>query len=659
MKKFLLSLFTGLHSLSLLAQGNLTDSGTFIIHKNQQPIGKEKFRVYKTSEGTRYTVEFKYVDRGSPVSLTDTLLFNAAMEPVAFRIRGGTSRFTTVNDSAQFRNQTVFARVGDSSFSFPLKKYSFPIAGYAPATAQMLLVNYWTQQGKPATVNTIPFGSVKLMLDGYDTLEWQGKKEIFTRYVIKGLIWGNEMLWTDATGMLACLITNDAEGDKQEMMSERWLTLLPEFIVRAAVRGSRLFREETGLSFNKQESIAIAGCTLIDVAGGSSLPDMTILLEKGRISRTGKSSSVKIPAHTRTIDGRGKFVVPGLWDMHAHFSQPEWGPAYLAAGVTTVRDCGNEFGYINALQQTIDAGLGVGPQILKAGIIDGKGPFALGIIQADAVPEAVAAVRRYHENGFVQIKIYSSVKPSVVKAICDEAHRLGMTVTGHIPMGMTIRQGIDSGMDMVNHIQYVLQVMKRNSEGAIDTSDAANKALFRFLHDHHTVIDPTLGVYEMAYRSLKDNIADIEPAFSTLPAPLKPLFVNMGTTDELQIQNGKKFMEAAKKTVNALYNNGVTIVAGTDMDFPGYSLYRELELYVESGMSPAAALRSATLVPAQVMKQDRLSGSLQTGKNADLVILDANPLENIKNIRKVKHVIRSGVLYDPDALHRLAGFTKP
>ena len=93
----------------------------------------------------------------------------------------------------------------------------------------------------------------------------------------------------------------------------------------------------------------------------------------------------------------------------------------------------------------------------------------------------------------------------------------------------------------------------------------------------------------MAYRSLKENIADIEPAFSTLPAPLKPLFINMGTTDETEIRNGKKFMAAAKKTVNALYNNGVTIVAGTDMDFPGYSVYRELELYVESGMSPAAA----------------------------------------------------------------------
>ena len=163
-----------------------------------------------------------------------------------------------------------------------------------------------------------------------------------------------------------------------------------------------------------------------------------------------------MPAGAFIIDAKGKTILPGLWDMHAHFEQAEWGPAYLAAGVTTVSDCGNEFGYINAIQKAIDDGSGIGPHILKAGIIDGKGPYAFGIIQADTKEEAIAEVDRYKENGFVQIKIYSSVKPAIVKAICDEAHRVGLTVTGHIPDGMTLMQGVDSGMDMVNHVQYVL-----------------------------------------------------------------------------------------------------------------------------------------------------------------------------------------------------------
>ena len=150
------------------------------------------------------------------------------------------------------------------------------------------------------------------------------------------------------------------------------------------------------------------------------------------------------------------------------------GAAYLAAGVTTVRDCGNEFGYINSIQRAIDDGNGIGPHILKAGIVDGKGPYALGIIQADTKEEAIAAVDRYKQNGFVQIKIYSSVKPAIVKAICEEAHKQGLTVTGHIPIGMTLMQGIDSGMDMVNHAQYVFSAMKFNPDFSINVNDSTN-----------------------------------------------------------------------------------------------------------------------------------------------------------------------------------------
>src|SRR5579862_8735924 len=118
----------------------------------------------------------------------------------------------------------------------------------------------------------------------------------------------------------------------------------------------------------------------------------------------GPAGSTKIPDHAKIIHAEGKFVLPGLWDMHAHFEQAEWGPAYLAAGVTTVRDCGNEFNYINAVKRAIDEGTGVGPHILKAGIIDGPGPMGLGIVRASTPQEALYAVRRYKDSGFVQIK---------------------------------------------------------------------------------------------------------------------------------------------------------------------------------------------------------------------------------------------------------------
>ena len=410
-------------------------------------------------------------------------------------------------------------------------------------------------------------------------------------------------------------------------------------------------------AFEKHNIIAITGGTLIDVVNKTTLPNTTVIIENGIIKSVGKAGEIKVPANAFIINAAGKTILPGLWDMHAHFEQAEWGPAYLAAGVTTVRDCGNEFEYINSIQQSIDNGKGIGPHILKAGIIDGKGAYALGIIQADTKEEAIAAVDRYKENGFVQIKIYSSVKPAIVKVICDEAHRLGLTVTGHIPEGMNLRQGVDSGMDMVNHVQYVVPLLKKDTATkGINFSDSVSIAALNFIRDHHVVIDPTLGVFELAFRPLDDSITKIEPNFASLPAPMQPLFINTGISPADSKAYGKRVMKMFMETVAALYKDSITIVAGTDMGFPGYSLDRELELYVACGLTPMEAIQTATLNPANVMKEGATSGSVQQDKTADIIIVDGDPLQNIRDIRKVTTVIKDGNVYSPMALHKLAGF---
>jgi imidazolonepropionase-like amidohydrolase len=657
MKKIFLIILSSLNFLLGFSQNNQTDSGVYLIHKFEQRIGQEKYTSSKSEAGVSYHVDFKYVDRGSPVSLEYNIHLTKTLRPVSFGIKGGTSRFTTVHDSVAFLDQQVYIKVDDSAYNRSLENNAFPVAGYSPATGQMLLIQYWNNQHRPETIRTIPFGSVQIVRDGADTIASVHEPEIFTRYIIKGLIWGNELLWTDARGQLICLITNDAEGDKQEMMFEPYEFLLPVFIEKAAVKGMKLFANETKGSVQRHRVIVIRGGTMVDVVHGKTIPDATILIENGIIKAAGITSSVRIPANAFVIEAKGKTILPGLWDMHAHFEQAEWGPAYLAAGVTTVRDCGNEFGYINAIQKAIDHGDGIGPLILKAGIIDGKGPFALGIVQADTKAEAVAAVQRYKDNGFVQIKIYSSVKPEIVRTICLEAHRLGLTVTGHIPFAMNLIQAVDSGMDMVNHLQYISSLLKKNkADGSIDFSDPQNVSILEFINQHHLVVDPTLGVYELSYRSMKDNIITIEPNFATLPEPLKPLFINEGLTNEKEIERGKTSMKILKQVLYALYKDSIVIVAGTDMGIPGYSVFRELELYVESGLSPMAAIRTATICPAKAMDMQSVSGSLDVGKRADIILVDGNPIENIRNIRKVKTVIRDSILYDPVELHRIAGF---
>lgn len=418
-----------------------------------------------------------------------------------------------------------------------------------------------------------------------------------------------------------------------------------------------LFEKSMPKTNGDSELIAITGGTLADVVNGTTMPDATIIIENGAIKTVGKTGAVKIPAGAKVINAKGKTILPGLWDMHAHFEQAEWGPAYLAVGATTVRDCGNEFDYINAVKKAIDDGKGIGPLILKAGIIDGKGPYALGVIQADTKEEAIKDVDRYFDNGFVQIKIYSSVKPAIVKAICDEAHRKGITVTGHIPIGMTLQQGVDSGMDMVNHVQYVYSIMKRNKDRSINFDDSTSKAAIQFIKDHHVVTDPTLGVFELSFRSIKDDITQLEPGFYNLPLPLQALFKDTGQ-DSTGAARLKPVYDSMVKIVKLLYDNGITIVAGTDQDFPGYSVDRELELYAGAGLTPMQAIQTATITPAKVMKMDKVSGSLEAGKNADLLIVDGHPLSNIRDIRNVALVIKAGRIYDPVALHKLVGFSK-
>jgi imidazolonepropionase-like amidohydrolase len=520
----------------------------------------------------------------------------------------------------------------------------------------MLLLQYWEKHGRPEVINTLPSGSLHIKKEGTDELSIDNKKIKLQRYIVSGLIWGNEIIWTDEQGKLICLITNDAEGDKLEMMLEPYESLLPQLIAKAATYSMRLFRESIGNKTSAKNSIvAIIGGNVLNVEDGSWTNNAVVLVENGKITKVGQRSSVNIPANARVIDATGKSILPGLWDMHSHFQQAEWGPAYLASGVTTVRDVGNEFDYINAIQQAIDGGQGIGPHILKAGIIDGNSPVALGVVNADTKEQAIAAVQKYKQNGFVQIKIYSSAKPPIVKAICDEAHRLGLTVTGHIPEGMNILQAIDSGMDMVNHVQYVYSVLKKTKTGAIDWNDSANSKIISQLQQSKVVIDPTIGVYEMVFRSTDEDITVMEPAFRTLPLPLQSLFEHTGFPPE-RAKTLKPRFDAMSSLVKVLHDKGITIVAGTDMGFPGYSVFRELELYVAAGLSPLEAIKTATIVPAKVMKVDAMSGSIAERKNADLIIVDGNPLENIRNIRNVKLVIKDGVVYDPAELHKLAGF---
>jgi imidazolonepropionase-like amidohydrolase len=646
----------------------IVEQGKFVLHKFEQPIGLETYEITRDGGSLDVKIDFKFTDRGSPVPMAATFRSTPDLTPQAFEIKGKNARQISIDEAVEIQPDKVRLRDRDKWTDAARPNQSFTIAGYAPATMQMLMVRYWATHGSPAQLDTLPSGHVKIEPRGQDSISIDGKNETLDRYTVEGLIWGRETLWFDANRNLVAAVTLDAEFDHFEAIRDGYESALGTFVGRAGADGMAALAEVSkGISGSHADTMALVGGTLIDGTGGDPVVDSAIVIDRGRIVAAGPRSKIKIPKNAVVVDAHGKTILPGLWDMHAHFEQVEWGPIYLAAGVTTVRDCGNEFEFITAVRDAIAAGRGLGPRILAAGIVDGSGPLALGVQRVDTPEQAKMWVDRYHDAGFQQMKIYSSVKLEEVKAVADEAHRLGMTVTGHVPEGLDAYQVIEAGQDQINHISYIADIMhaplpknadrvaRFTSVADIDfNSPDAQKAL-AFLKAHKTVVDPTLALFEFFTANTSKPPASFEPGVEKVAPELQQQLADVGPPSPFS-EGFAKVFDKEVAIVGALHRAGISVVAGTDQTVPGHSLHREIELYVQAGFTPMEAIQAATIVPARVMGFDKELGTVEPGKRADLAILDGNPLESIHNIRTVEYVISGGTMYNCAELWKSVGF---
>ncbi len=646
------------------------ETGTFRLHKFAQPIGEETYTISRDGDALTLEASFSFTDRGSAVPLNATLRAASDYTPRSFVINGRTSRLSTIDAEVIVDKTTAHVRVDKSTTDVAVPAQFFTVAGYSPVSLEMALLRYWRAHGSPAKLTTLPSGEVEIADRGAEPITVDGRQITLERYSVRGLVWGLETLWMDDAGNLAALVTRDAEFDHFEAVRSGLEPALSAFIASAARdQMAELQTLSQTLPGRRTGSLAFTGATLINGVSATALANATVVIRNGRIVSAGPAASVQIPDDATRIDVAGKYLIPGLWDMHAHYEQVEWGPIYLAAGVTTVRDVGNEQEFITAVRDATNSGQGLGPRLLLAGIVDGDSKTALGVARVTSPAEAAAWVKRYHDAGFEQIKIYSSLTSDSVKAICREAHALGMTVTGHIPQGMDIYQGVNDGMDQVNHIPYLAAVLRPKAYdpakatpaerakvmSEIDIGSPAGQRLIAFLKDHGTVIDDTLALYEQITRPSRVPAETIEPGIAKVAPELRAQLTSGGVPDALADQSTQAFSRLLA-IVSALHKAGITVVAGTDQTVPGYSVYREIELYVQAGFTPLEALQAATIVPARVMKVADDTGTIEPGKRADFDILDANPLDDIHNVRSVRFVVSNGVLYETGSLWKSAGF---
>jgi imidazolonepropionase-like amidohydrolase len=382
---------------------------------------------------------------------------------------------------------------------------------------------------------------------------------------------------------------------------------------------------------------------VIDGNGGTPIDDAVLIVDNGRIAAMGPRASVTVPKGLRIIDAKGTTIIPGLWDMHGHTSQIEWAPAYLAAGVTTVRDMGAEQPFITAFRDSIATGKGLGPRLLLAGLVDGPGDGGFGATIAATPEEGRAIVDRYHAARFEQMKLYSLLQPNVVPAIVARAHELGMTVTGHVPTSLGTARAVEAGMDHVAH-------MPING----DPASVETRALIDLLAKRNTVIDPTLPWNELLGHAPETTIGQFEAGYMRTNPSLAMNYNSV--TNATDDATARRRVRESGRMVKALFDAGVPIVAGTDGAIPGHSLLRSLELYVAAGLTPMQALQSATIVPATAMGLQKESGTLEVGKRADFAVLEADPLLDISRIRRVRWTATDGRVLTSSELWPIAGF---
>ncbi len=432
-----------------------------------------------------------------------------------------------------------------------------------------------------------------------------------------------------------------------------------------------LFQKAQQLQHPIYRPFLIKNIRLFDSKNAFLTEPHDVLIEDKRIVNITPANSL-LEFKGDTIDGTGKTLLPGLFDMHTHINK--WSGLYhLSAGVTTVRDMGNSNTEVQEIIRDSRNDRLLFPHIIPAGFIEGKSEYASSDgIMIETLEQAKEAVDWYAEHGYRHIKIYSSFPKEFVKETSAYAHDKGMTVGGHVPGFMKADEAINSGFNELNHVnQVVLNFLASNETdtrtlerfylpaeqtGSIDFDSQEVREFIKLLKDKEITIDPTLSAFDF----IKQQDGEMADPFASiaehLPPDLQRSFKTgtMNIPDTATANRYKNSYNKMVELVGLLHQNGVTLVAGTDT-LAGFGLHSELELYVKAGISPAKALQIATWSGAKVTNTLHDRGTIEVNKLADLIIIDGDPTTNIEDIRKISTVITNGKKIYPHELHIALG----
>ena len=609
---------------------------------------------------------YEFNDRGRGPNIIEHLVLDKSGLPAGIHNTGNDylkapveENFSVKNGVASWKNR---AEQGESKLTG--KAFYISISG-APEESAVLARALIGNGGRLAL---LPSGEASIEHRSDLKVNVNDQTRTVSQYAISGLDFAPDPIWLDEKGEMFASVSGWFA-----VVREGWESAVDSLQkAQDDFDNQRIANLAKTLAHKPAGALAFVHANLFDSTTATLVPKSTVVIEGNKITAVGADGSVAVPKSAQVIDATNKALMPGLWDMHVHLGSND-GLLHMACGVTSVRDLGNDIDQLGQMRARYENGTEIGPRVLMAGLIDGRGPYAGPTkVNVDTEQEARDAIDRFAKLGYVQIKIYSSIKPELVPKIAEMAHAHGMRVSGHVPAFMNAEQFVNAGADEIQHMNFIFlnfmfdkvkdtrtparftEVASRGAD--IDPASPQVQNFIQLLQQHKTVVDPTLVAFETMFTDRPGRMSATYAAVGDrFPAQIRRGFLYGG----LEVPEGmdERYQDSFRqmiKMTKALYDAGVPIVAGTD-SLAGFTLPRELELYQAAGIPAPKVLQLATLGAARIMKQDRERGSIEVGKLADVILVDGNPADQVGDVRKVKIVVKDGIVYETADLYRALG----
>ena len=624
--------------------------------------GKNVGHLIAVTKGDTTTIDFDIKNNGRGPTDAEVITSNADGLPIAWKITGATTFGSKVDE--HFSQSAGHAEWVDSTGkgSAKIDKPGLYVAQSGSPWSEQIIAHALLKAPN-MTLPALPGGTLRLEKGETFTVQGEGGPLQVTRYDLTGIDLSPAHLLLDAKGDLfadvspsSVIIRKGYEGEQVRLrkLAADWST-------------ARFVDMEKQVAHRYAGPVRIKNVRLFDPKTSALTGPVSVLVRGKEIAAVEALDSPATPGEV-TIDGAGGTLVAGMYEMHAHLQQ---GGALLnlIAGITTVRDMGNDNAVLDGLIHRIDEGEIGGPHVIRSGFIEGKSPFSAnnGIL-VDNQQAAIDAVRWYGARGYWQIKIYNSMNPAWVPAMVKEAHALGMRVAGHVPAFATADDMIVAGYDEMTHINqfmlgwvmtpgedtrtlFRLTAMKRFP--ALDLQSPKVQHTIQMMVDGHKAIDPTLGIHEQLTQNRDGQV----PPGAVDYLDHMPIGVRRDAmkawTDTSAPGDDKAYRDAFDKiiaTVRMLHDRGVFIVFGTDTG-GSFTYHRELELYQRAGFTPAEIVKRATYDSAKYVGQDQRMGSIEKGKLADFFLIPGDPTKELKAIKTIRMVVKDGAFYFPSEVY--------